>query len=88
MVVVFTRKIRGGQEEVVVLMVFTREKEKEEAVFTRESITKEDPPNAHQVHHRPNPRFDERVCLSSASLLFSGTMVLTLTRRSRRGGRG
>ena len=30
-----------------------------EAVFTRESITKEDPPNAHQGQHRPKPQFYE-----------------------------
>jgi len=30
------------------------EEEEEEAVFTRESITKEDPPNAHQAHHHAN----------------------------------
>ena len=35
----------------------------EEAVFTRESITNEDPPNAQKAQHRPNPRFDE--CVAS-----------------------
>ena len=39
------------------------EEEEEEggAVFIRDSITNEDPPNAHQSYHRPRPRFDERV---------------------------
>ena len=35
----------------------------EESVFTRESITNEDPPNAHQAQHRPKPRVDE--CVAS-----------------------
>ena len=30
-------------------------------VFIRISITKEDPPNAHQAQRRPKPRFDECV---------------------------
>ena len=37
---------------------------KEEAVFTHESIAKDDPPNAHHAQHRPNPWFDE--CVTSA----------------------
>ena len=48
------------EEDVVVVVVFTREKsrgicstgEEDEAVVTRESITKQDPPNAHQAQHR------------------------------------
>jgi hypothetical protein len=43
--------------------VFIREEEEEEkggeeAVFTRESIAQEDPPNAHQTQHRPKPRLN------------------------------
>ena len=33
-----------------------RWEEEEEAVFTRESITNEDPLNAQQAQHRPKPR--------------------------------
>ena len=36
-----------------------RAQEEEVAVFTLESITKENPPNANQAQHRPKPRFDE-----------------------------
>ena len=35
------------------------EEEEEEAVFARESITDEDPPNAHQAQHQPRQRVDE-----------------------------
>ena len=35
----------------------------QEAVFSRESITKEDPPNVHHAQHRPKRRFDE--CVAS-----------------------
>ena len=37
--------------------------EEEEAGVSRESIKKQDPPNAHQAQHRPKTRFDE--CTSS-----------------------
>lgn len=33
----------------------------EEAVSTRGSITREDPPNAHQTQHCPKTQFDESV---------------------------
>ena len=35
------------------------EEDEEESVFTRESITEEESPCAHQVQTRPKPRFDE-----------------------------
>ena len=56
-VVVLTRRNRGGSAQHV------DKEHREEAVFTHESITKEDPPNAHQAQHRPKPRFGE--CVAS-----------------------
>ena len=68
--VVFSRKNRGGSAE-----------RGREAVFTRESITKEDSANAHQAQHRPKSRFDECVALvhaySTAVLWFSPTSPLS-----------
>ena len=45
----------GGREE-------EEEEEEEEAVFIRDSIANEDPPNARQVQHRPKE--EEVVVLS------------------------
>ena len=42
---------KGGEEEAAV--------REEAAVLTRELITKEDPPNAHQVQHGRKPWLDE-----------------------------
>ena len=35
--------------------------EEVDPVFTRESITEEDPPNVHQAQHKPTLRFEECV---------------------------
>ena len=42
--------------------------------MTRASITKEDPPNALQVQHRPKPRFDETLSASVSASLTSASM--------------
>ena len=59
--------------------VFTREsitkEEEEEAAFTRDSITKEDPPNAHQAQRRPKPRLDECVASVYIATLQRGSSV-------------
>ena len=55
-----------------------KEDTEEEAVFARESITSEDPPNAHQAQHRPKPRLDKCVASVHPFLLYSGAVVLAL----------
>ena len=55
---------RPQEEEVVVVVLLVkiegdpvrRRVEGEETVFIRDSITEEDPSNAHQAQHRPKPR--------------------------------
>ena len=51
------------------------QQEDEVAVWTRELIKKEDPPNAHQAHHRLKSRFDE--CVASVFQIYSDAVVLT-----------
>ena len=54
------------------------EGEEEEADFIRESITKGDPPNAHQAQHRSKTRFDEGVASVQDYLICSSAVVFTL----------
>ena len=51
MVMVFTRENRGGSAPLNTQHAQDGEKG-DEAVFIRGSITKEDPPNAHQAQHK------------------------------------
>ena len=67
-VVVSTRENRGGSAQHATRKEEEEEEEKEEevVVFTRDSVTSEDPPNTHQAQPRPlKPQVRLSVCVAS-----------------------